>query len=175
MQIANISRRILRYYFNYHYYDMPSELIVTAFTRRLQFALRMVVAFLVSGFLAYYTPLNTQSSLQYLIPVQSVLVIQETFGMTLLISYQMLMAIVPLSIFLYIVHVIGLGYKDYLAAELLLLITSLVIGYKCSQVWISQKNGTVVIEQSYMIKLYFLGSNQKTCSTDQCSLFRLSC
>jgi hypothetical protein len=94
----------------------------------------MTISFLVGGFLAYGTSLNNSSGLQYLIPVMCILSIQETFGLTLSSAYSMITVIVPLSIFLFIIQKIGLGYQDYLAAELLLLISSLLVGYKCSQV-----------------------------------------
>jgi hypothetical protein len=94
----------------------------------------MTVAFLVGGFLAYGTALNDQLTTQYLIPVMCIMSIQETFGMTLAASYQMLTAITPLSIGLCIIQRMGLGYRDYLAAEFLLLLTSFFLAYKCSQV-----------------------------------------
>ncbi|CAF4341758.1 unnamed protein product, partial [Adineta steineri] len=113
---------------------MHSVLTTSVFSRRMQFAVRMTVSFLVGSFLAYGVPFNNLLALQYLIPVMSMLSIQETFGMTIFACYQMLTAIVPISIFLYIVQKIGLGYKDYLAGELILLISSLFVAYKCSQV-----------------------------------------
>lgn len=134
MSISTIFQRVCHFYFNYHQYDLFSTLTSSALSRRIQFALRTTIAFLVGGFLAYGTPLNDQLSLQYLIPVMSLLSIQETFGMTLFAGFQMLTVITPLSIFLFIVQKIGLGYQDYLVAELLLLISSLFVGYKCTQV-----------------------------------------
>lgn len=134
MPTSKILRIIRRFYFNYHYYDMPTDFTVTSFVRRLQYSVRMTVSFLIAGFLAYSTPLNNQLSLGYLIPVLCILLIQETIGLTLLLIYQMFKAIIPLSILLYIIHRIGLKYHDYLAAELLLLLLSLIIGYKCAQV-----------------------------------------
>lgn len=94
----------------------------------------MTVAFLVGGFLAYGTALNDQLATQYLIPVMCIMTIQETFGMTLAANCQMLMAVTPLSICLYIIQRIGVGYQDYAAAEILLLISSFFLAYKCSQV-----------------------------------------
>jgi hypothetical protein len=139
MPTSTTFQRVRHFYFNYHHNDLSSTLTSSAFSRHIQFALRMTISFLVGGFLAYGTPLNNQLSLQYLIPVMSILSIQETFGMTLFASYQILTAITPLSIFLYVVQKIGLGYEDYLAAELILLISSLFVAYKCSQVNICNK------------------------------------
>ena len=96
--------------------------------------MRVTVAFLVGGFLAYGTPLNDQLTTQFLIPVMCIMSIQETFGMTLAASYQMLTTITPLSIILYGIQKVGLGYHDYLAAEFLLLISSFFLAYKCAQV-----------------------------------------
>ncbi|CAM4863385.1 unnamed protein product [Rotaria socialis] len=112
----------------------PLYLTSSAFTRRVQYAIRITISFLVGGFLVYGTSLSDQSATQYLVPVMCILGIQETFGMTVLTCYQILTAITPLSIFLYVLQKIGLGYKDYLAAELILLISSFFIAYKCSQV-----------------------------------------
>ncbi|CAF3358711.1 unnamed protein product [Rotaria sp. Silwood1] len=134
MSISTFFQTICHFYFNYHYNNSSSKSTSSAFSRRVQFAIRMTVSFLIGGFLAYGTPLNKQLTTQYLIPVMCILSIQETCGMTLSASYQMLTAVTPLSIFLFVVQKIGLGYKDYLAAELTLLISSLLVAYKCSQV-----------------------------------------
>ncbi|CAF1610091.1 unnamed protein product [Rotaria magnacalcarata] len=134
MHIWKIFQTISRFYFNYHYHSSPLYLTSSAFTRRVQYAIRITISFLVGGFLVYGTSLSNQSTTQYLVPVICILCIQETFGMTVLTSYQILTAITPLSIFLYVLQKIGLGYKDYLAAELILLISSFFIAYKCSQV-----------------------------------------
>ncbi|CAF4132243.1 unnamed protein product, partial [Rotaria sordida] len=134
MSISTFFQTFYHFYFNYHYNNSSSKLTPSAFSRRIQFAIRMTVSFLVGGFLAYGTPLNNHLSSQYLIPVMCIISIQETFGMTLSTSYQMLTVITPVSIFLFIVQKIGLGYKDYLAAELTLLVSSLLVAYKCSQV-----------------------------------------
>jgi len=139
MPVSTIFQKFCHFYFNYHQYDLSSTLTSSALSRRMKFALQTTISFLFGGFLAYGTPLNNQIGLQYLIPVMSMLCIQETFGMTLFASYQMLTVITPLSIFLFIVQKIGLGYQDYLAAELLLLISSLFVGYKCPQVNISNQ------------------------------------
>ena len=133
MGFWKILAQIRHFYFNYDDEDLPTTLY-SAVIRRLQFAIRMTVSFLVGGFLAYGTSLNNSSGVQYLIPVMCIMSVQETFGLTLTGAYSMITAIVPLSIFLFIVQKIGLGYQDYLAAELLLLISSLLVGYKCSQV-----------------------------------------
>ena len=134
MMISKICSIVLHFCFNFHHDESSSFFHWLSFIRRVQFAVRMTVAFLVSGFLAYGTALNDQLATQYLIPVMSVMTVQETFGMTLAASYQMLTVITPLSICLYIVQRIGLGYEDYVAAEFILLISSFFLAYKCSQV-----------------------------------------
>jgi hypothetical protein len=142
MIISKIFEKVRHFYFNYDDEDddSPSTITSSAIIRRIQFAIRMTISFLVGGFLAYGTSLNSSSGLQYLIPVMCILSIQETFGMTLNSAYSMITAIVPLSIFLFIVQKIGLGYQNYLAAELILLISSLLVSYKCSQVNIFVSN-----------------------------------
>ena len=130
----NISYTILSFYFNFHQNQSTTLAHWLSFIRRVEFSLRMTIAFLVSAFLAFGTGLNDHLSSQYLIPVMSMLAIQETVGMTLGASYEILRTITPLSVALYIVQKIGLGYEEYIAAELLLLASSLLISYKCTQV-----------------------------------------
>jgi len=96
----------------------------------------MVVSFLVGGFLAYGTPLNNQLVQSYLVPLISVISIQETFGLTMAASFQMVLGLVPVSIFLFVVQKIGLGYHDYLAGVITLLITSFSIAFVCAKVLI---------------------------------------
>jgi hypothetical protein len=134
MALSMISRTIRHFYFNYHYGESSSLCIHSSFARRVQFAIRMVVSFLVGGFLAYGTPLNNQVAQEYLIPLISMMCIQETFGLTLAACFQMILAIAPVSVFLFVVQKIGLGYHDYLAAELVLLVSSFFIAYFCPQV-----------------------------------------
>lgn len=134
MIISKICSAVLHFSFNFHHDESSSFFHWLSFIRRIQFAVRMTVAFLVGGFLAYGTALNDQLATQYLIPVMCIMTIQETFGMTLAANCQMLMAVTPLSICLYIIQRIGVGYQDYAAAEILLLISSFFLAYKCSQV-----------------------------------------
>ncbi len=136
MFVWGIFRTALHFYFNYHYADSSTSCVHSAFIRRAQFAFRMAVSFLVGAFLAYGTPLNNQLSQDYLVPLISVLSIQETFGLTMASSFQMMLGLVPVSIFLYVVQKIGLGYHDYLAAEIALLITSFSIAFVCAKVLI---------------------------------------
>ena len=129
-----IFEKIRHFYFNYHDHDTNSVFTSTPVIRHAQFALRMTISFLIGGFLAYGTGLNNPSRLQYIVPVTCILSIQETFGMTLTAASGMIIVVIPLSIFLYVIQKIGLGYQDYLAAELTLLISSLLISYKFTQV-----------------------------------------
>ncbi len=131
---STIFRTIFHFYFNYHYGESPLSYIHSSFARRVQFALRIVISFVVGGFIAYGTSLNKQLSQQFLIPLISVLSIQETFGLTVAACFQMLLALVPTTIFLFIVQKIGLGYHNYIAAELILLISTFSISFICTQV-----------------------------------------
>jgi hypothetical protein len=134
MSISTIFRTACQFYFNYHYSESTSLWIHSTFMRRVQFAIRAMLCFLIVGFLSYGTQLSHQFSLEYLIPVISILCLQQTFGSTLSGCYQITLVITPLSIFLFLVKKIGLGYHDYLATELLLLLTSFAIAYGCTQV-----------------------------------------
>ena len=147
MNSRKILEKVRYFYFNYHDHDTSTLLTSTPVIRHAQFALRLTISFLIGGFLAYETSLNNASRLQYIVPVTCILSIQETFGMTLTGAYKMLIVVMPLSIFLFIIQKIGLGYRDYLAAELTLLISSLLISYKCSQVRIFN-TVLILIDQS---------------------------
>ena len=102
--------------------------------RRCQFCFKTVLIFILSGLIAYQTQLRVQFDQQYIICVISVLSIQETVGLTLSSNIQTIISIVPLSIILFLIHLVGLSYGHYLAAELLLLILSFLIAYFCTQV-----------------------------------------
>ncbi len=129
---------VRHFYFNYNYVDSNLPLIHSLFARRAQFSLRMVISFLVSAFLAYGSSLRTQLPEPFLIPLISVLAIQDTLGFTIASAFQMLFTLVPISVFLFIVQKIGLGYHDYVAAEFILLITAFFIGFVGTQVRTSQ-------------------------------------
>ncbi|CAF1475714.1 unnamed protein product [Rotaria sordida] len=134
MSIFAISRTIRHFYFNYHHSESTPIWIHSAFIQRIQFSFRQVICFLFVGFLAYGTQLANQLSLEYLVPIISILCLQQTFGSTLSCCYQITLAITPLSIFLFVIKKIGLGYHNYLATELLLLFTSFCVAYGCTQV-----------------------------------------
>ena len=134
MWAGKIYQTLLSFYFNFHQNQSTPISPWLSFIRRIEFALRMTIAFLVSAFLAYGTGLNDHLSSQYLIPVMSMLSIQETVAMTLGGSYEILKTVTPLSAALFIIQKIGLGYQEFIAAEILLLVSSLLISYKCAQV-----------------------------------------
>lgn len=115
-------------YFNTYRYRSST------FVRRCLFSLKTVLTLIISGLIAYQTSLRDHFDQQYIICVISVLSIQETVGSTLSSNYQTIVSIVPLSIVLYIIHLIGLSYGQYLAAEFLLLLLSFLIAYQCTQV-----------------------------------------
>jgi hypothetical protein len=134
MSILKMSRTVRHFYFNYHHPESTPLWIQSAFMRRVQFGIRETICFLIVGFLSYGTKLANHLSIQYLVPIISIVCLQQTFGSTLSCCYQITLAITPLSIFLFIAQKIGLGYHDYLASELLLLLTSFFIAYGCTQV-----------------------------------------
>jgi hypothetical protein len=117
------------FYFNYNYVDSNVPLIHSLFARRAQFSLRIVISFLVSAFLAYGSSLRNQLIEPFLIPLISVLAIQDSVGFTMAGGFQMIFTLVPVSVFLFIVQKIGLGYHDYIAAEFILLITTFFIAF----------------------------------------------
>ena len=104
------------------------------FLRRLKFALKIVSAFIISGLIAYGSPLRRYLDQQYIICVISILSLQETIGSTVNSAIQTTISLLPLSIILFLIQIFGLSYKQYLATELLLLLFSFVIAYQCTQV-----------------------------------------
>ncbi|CAF1053029.1 unnamed protein product [Rotaria sp. Silwood1] len=135
MSTSTTFRTIRHFYLNYHHSGSASLWIHSAFMRRLQCGLREVICFLIVSFLAYGTQLADHLSLQYLLPIISILCLQETFGLTLSFCYQITLTIIPLSIFLFVIQKIGLDYHYYFLSELLiLLLTSFCIAYSCTQI-----------------------------------------
>mgnify|MGYP006892797215 CR=1 FL=1 len=134
MSISLFFRLILRFYFNYHHAESSSIYLHSAFTRRLQFAIRLVITFLLSGYIGYGTPLQQYVGQTYMIANQAVLSIHETFGMTLANTLHVTFVLTPLSIFLYVVQRLGLSYQHYIAGEVLLLLSSFYISYKSQKV-----------------------------------------
>lgn len=134
MSVSTICRSTRHFYLNYHNVESSSIYLHSAFTRRLQFAFRFVVTFLIAGFLGYATPIHDQLVQIYMIPNIGILTVQQTFGCTLSNSLQIISTIVPLSIFLFIIQKIGLSYHNYVAGEILMLVTSFYISYQCRKV-----------------------------------------
>ncbi|CAF0844950.1 unnamed protein product [Adineta steineri] len=134
MSVPKISQTARHFYFNYHYPESTTSCIHTTFMRQIQFGIQDVICFLIAGFLAYETKLIQHLSLEFLVPMISILCLQSTFGSTLAGCYRITLALIPLSLFLFLIQKLGLGYHDYLATELFLLFTSFCISYGCSQV-----------------------------------------
>jgi hypothetical protein len=134
MRISTILRTSHHFYFNYHYFNSSPSCIHSLLALHVKFAFKVAIAFLVGSFLAYGTSLRNELNLVFFIPKLSIVCIQETFGLTLSTCYHMVLTLVPLSIFLFFVQKIGVGYHDYLATELLLLVSSFYAAYACSQV-----------------------------------------
>lgn len=104
------------------------------FIRRVKFSLKIILAFILSGFIAYATPLKNSLDQQYIICVISILSIQETIGSTVNSAIQTIVSLVPLSIILFLIQFFGLSSKQYLITEILLLLLTFLIAYQCEQV-----------------------------------------
>ncbi|CAF1195700.1 unnamed protein product [Adineta ricciae] len=131
MTLSTIFRSIRRFYFNYYHIKTSSIYLHSAFTRRLQYAFRLVLTFLIGSFVAYATPLRLHLGQIYMIPNLGVLCIQETFGATLSTTLHVTSVIIPLSMFLFLIQTLGLSYQNYLVGEILLLLSSFCISYRC--------------------------------------------
>ena len=122
---------IRRFYFNYNYTDSNLPYIHSLFSRRAKYAIQMAISFLVSGLLGYGTSLKTQVPQAFVIPLITVLSIQDSVGSTVAASFQMIITLVPVSVFIYIVQKIGLSYHDYVAAEFALLVSTFFYWFCC--------------------------------------------
>jgi hypothetical protein len=134
MTLSTICHSIVRFYFNCHHVEFSSLYLHSAFTRRLQFACRLVLTFLICAFLGYGTPLSSQLTNLFMIPNSGVLCIQETFGHTLSTALRILITIIPLSVILFTVQNLVVAYHNYLVGVVLILSSSFCISYICQKV-----------------------------------------
>jgi hypothetical protein len=134
MFLSRIVELINNYYLNNGEIKLSSLFLNSTLIRRFQFSIKIILAFIIAGLIAYGSPLRRYLDQQYIICVISILSIQETIGLTLYSTIQTTISIVPLSIILFLIQIFGLSYKHYLAAELLLLFLSFLIAYQCTQV-----------------------------------------
>ncbi len=137
MFLTRICRLIKNFYFNSRRIKFSSLFIDSTSIRHVEYSLKMVLTFIVAGLIAYGSPLRHYLDQQYIICVISVFAMQETFGSTLYSGVQTAISLVPLSVLLFLIQILGLSYKHYLAAEILLLILSFIIAYQCTQVSIN--------------------------------------
>ena len=133
MTLSKICRSIVQFYFNYHHVESSSLYLHSAFTRRLQFACRLVSTFLICAFVGYGTPLSTHLTHRFMIPNSGVVCIQETFGHTLSTALCVSFAIIPLSVILFTVQHLGLAYHNYSVCIVLILSSSFCISYLCQK------------------------------------------
>ncbi|CAF3136587.1 unnamed protein product [Rotaria sp. Silwood2] len=131
MCLSSYCKTIHHIYFNYHFGESTSRWINSKFTRHFQFALRMFIGFCLSAFIAYGTRLRDRLTLKFMIPGMTILSIKETFGLTLSTNIELMLIIIPLSIYLFIVQNLNLIYHNYLLNEFYYLLSSLIISYKC--------------------------------------------
>ncbi len=59
-------------YLNYNYDELSSRWIHSSFARHLQFATRMLISFLIGGFITYGTELHNQLSLAFMLTKMNV-------------------------------------------------------------------------------------------------------
>ena len=121
-------------YLNNHFVKKPSRWRNSDFTRHVQFAFRMLIAFSLACFIIYGTKLSSYLSTQFMIPNMTVLLIQETFGLTLRTNIQLILVIIPLSIVLFLFQKLRLIYDHYLFNEFVYLLLSFVTSYQCTQI-----------------------------------------
>ena len=166
MSLSILSRSTRHFYLNYHSIESSSFNFPASFVRHIQFAFRLVITFLIGGFLAYATVLRTHLTQGYMLPNIGILTIQETFGGTMSHSWQIATLLVPLSIFLLIVQKIGLSHHHYVASEVLMLITSFFISYQCRPVM-----SIFCRRKKVSVYLSVLAANKENLSSVQCTLF----
>ncbi|UJR24079.1 hypothetical protein I4U23_027047 [Adineta vaga] len=134
MFLLRIIRFFTKFYFNSSRLKSTSLLFDSKTIRHIEYSLKMIIAFIIAGLISFGSPLRYYLDQQYIICVISILSIQETFGLTLYSSIQTIIAILPLSILLFLIQILGLSYHHYLVAEILLLFLSLIIAYQCTQI-----------------------------------------
>ena len=132
--MKHISRFTNHFYFNINRIKCTALGIDPALIRRVQFAFKVVLTFVISGLIAYGTALHHQFDQQYIICVISILSVQETVGFTFSSNIQTIVWIVPLSVILFLIHISGLTYNNYAVTEVFLLLLTLIIAYQCTQV-----------------------------------------
>jgi len=170
--------KLIKFYFHFHQIKSCSLCFNSTFIRHFQFSFKIIISFVISGLIAYASPLRSYLDQQYIICVVSVIATQETFGATLSSSVQSIMSLVPLAILLFLIQLFGLSYKNYLIAEILLLVLSFLIAYQCSQIQTRKIAllhnaiffSTIVNERSlpkafafFLILLFFLGMLISVC------------
>ena len=134
MNFSILWETIVHIYLNYHSAERSSRWLNSNFTRHLQFAFRMLIAFSLASVIIYGTNLKNHLSLQFMIPTMAVLLIQETFGLTFSTSLQLILMITPLSIILFLLQKLHLLSYHYLLSEFFYLSLTLILSYKCTQI-----------------------------------------
>ncbi|CAF3254720.1 unnamed protein product [Rotaria sp. Silwood2] len=134
MCLSTYCKIICHIYFNYHFGESTSRWVNSKFTRHIQFSLRMVIAFSLAAFIAYGTGLKDHLTFKFMIPGMTILTINETFGLTLSTNIELILIIIPLSIYLFILQNNRLLYHHYMLNEFFYLLSSLIISYKCRKI-----------------------------------------
>jgi hypothetical protein len=99
------------------------------FLRDLEFATRLTLIIFVGTIAGFKTGIEERLPLVWLIPLIGLLGVADTVGGTLAQSILIAKNILPSSVFIYIMQLLGVGYKSYTAIILLFFTQAFLIGY----------------------------------------------
>lgn len=105
------------------------DVVSNEFFRTTQFALRMACTFITSSMIVYGTDYGSTIQAPYIIPVMSALIGNFTLGQTIAGSLTLMKTIIPVSIFVYIIQLCGVGYHDYTSVTILFLLVTFYTAY----------------------------------------------
>jgi hypothetical protein len=148
---SSICETIVDIYFNCNFGLNPSRWINSSISRHFQFAFRILISFVVSSFLIYGTRLKDHFQIQFLIPNLSILLIGETFGLTLSTNIELIFVLIPLSFYLFLLQKSRFISPHYLFDEFSYLFSSFLIGYTCKR--INTRNFSLLFNSIYFVRI----------------------
>ena len=97
--------------------------------RDLQYGLQLAVAFAVSALVAYRTPLYSSVPIAWVVPVLATILIADSFGGCFLMFVLGVKNFVTVSVVVFVMQTLGMGFHDYLSSTLVYLLLCFWIGY----------------------------------------------
>ena len=104
------------------------------FTRDLQYGVQLTAALVIAAIIGYISDYKNDVAIGWILPVTSALLIFDTFGNTVSGLIGGVFSFLPVSIFLYVVQILGVGYHNYTSATLIFFFATFYLGYTNSSV-----------------------------------------